>query len=196
MTTYKPISTTIDASDQDYPSQPGVERQKWRKTGIGYKRFFPGIHWTLFYLVLKYYHNEKPNEEHRQKGPFGYIKESGQETGLGLGGPRGAVRTEETRDQGDTIVGMRDYRHGENTEQRYRHCLSGHRPDNQAYQQLCADSIVRDKALADLTAMVREYGTPPATTQPYGPPKILHNKERNAGVGFDVYTVLFILTRR
>ena len=96
----------------------------------------------------------------------------------------------------ETIVGKRDYRHGENTEQRYRHCLSGHRPDNQAYQQLCADNIVRDNALADLTAMVREYGTQPATTQPYGPPKILHNKERNAGVGFDVYTVLFILTRR
>ena len=41
---------------------------------------------------------------------------------------------------------------------------------HQAYQQLCADNIVRDKAIADLTAMVREYGTPPATTQPYGPP--------------------------
>ena len=36
--------------------------------------------------------------------------------------------------------------------------------------------------------MAREYGTPPATTQPYGPPKILHNKERNAGGGFDVYS--------
>ena len=41
---------------------------------------------------------------------------------------------------------------------------------HQAYQQLCADNIVRDKAIADLTAMVREYGTPPTTTQPYGPP--------------------------
>ena len=40
---------------------------------------------------------------------------------------------------------------------------------HQAYQQLCADNIVQDKAIADLTAMVREYGTPPATTQPYGP---------------------------
>ena len=43
---------------------------------------------------------------------------------------------------------------------------------HQAYQQLCADNIVRDKALADLTAMVREYGTPPAATQPYGPPTL------------------------
>ena len=41
---------------------------------------------------------------------------------------------------------------------------------HQACQQLCADNIVRDKAIADLTAMVREYGTPPATTQPYGLP--------------------------
>ena len=32
------------------------------------------------------------------------------------------------------------------------------------------DNIVRDKAIADLTTMVREYGTPPATTLPYGPP--------------------------
>ena len=39
-----------------------------------------------------------------------------------------------------------------------------------AYQQLCADNIARDKVLADLTAMVREYGTPPAATQSYGPP--------------------------
>ena len=39
-----------------------------------------------------------------------------------------------------------------------------------AYQQLCVDNIVRDKALADVSAMVREYGTPPATAQPYGPP--------------------------
>ena len=126
--------------------QPGVERQKWRKTGIVYTSFFPGVHWTLFYLVLKYYHNERPNEEHGQKGQkkttssrvngsrnrsLGYIKESGQETetGLGRGGPRGAVHTEEARDQGETIVGMRDYRHGENTEQRYRYCFLGHRPD-------------------------------------------------------------------
>ena len=41
---------------------------------------------------------------------------------------------------------------------------------HQAYHQLYADNIVRDKMLADLTTMVREYGTPPATTQPYGPP--------------------------
>ena len=37
-----------------------------------------------------------------------------------------------------------------------------------AYQQLCADNIARDKALADLTAMVREYGSSPETTRPYG----------------------------
>ena len=37
-----------------------------------------------------------------------------------------------------------------------------------AYQQLCAENIARDKALADLTAMVREYGSSPAATQPYG----------------------------
>ena len=39
-----------------------------------------------------------------------------------------------------------------------------------AYQQLCTDNIARDKALADLTAMVREYGSSPAATRPYGPP--------------------------
>ena len=39
-----------------------------------------------------------------------------------------------------------------------------------AYQQLCTENIVRDKALADLTTMVREYGLSPAATQPYGPP--------------------------
>ena len=40
----------------------------------------------------------------------------------------------------------------------------------QAYQQLRRDNQARDKALADLTAMVKEYGASPATTQPYGPP--------------------------
>ena len=35
-----------------------------------------------------------------------------------------------------------------------------------AYQQLCTENTVRDKALADLTTMVREYGS--AATQPYG----------------------------
>ena len=39
-----------------------------------------------------------------------------------------------------------------------------------AYHQLCTENIVRDKALADLTTMVREYGSSPAATQPYGPP--------------------------
>ena len=39
-----------------------------------------------------------------------------------------------------------------------------------AYQQLCTDNITRDRALANLTAMVREYGSSPAATQPYGPP--------------------------
>ena len=39
----------------------------------------------------------------------------------------------------------------------------------QAYQQLCRDNVARDKALADLTAMVKEYGESPAATRPYGP---------------------------
>ena len=39
-----------------------------------------------------------------------------------------------------------------------------------AYHQLVAENIARDKALADLTTMVREYGSSPAATQPYGPP--------------------------
>ena len=38
------------------------------------------------------------------------------------------------------------------------------------YHQLCKDNIARDKALADLTAMVREYGSSPAATRPYGSP--------------------------
>ena len=37
-----------------------------------------------------------------------------------------------------------------------------------AYQQLCTENIARDKALADLTTIVREYGESPAVTQPYG----------------------------
>ena len=37
-----------------------------------------------------------------------------------------------------------------------------------AYQQLCAENMARDKALADLTAMVREYGSSPEATRPYG----------------------------
>ena len=40
----------------------------------------------------------------------------------------------------------------------------------QAYQQLRKDNLARDKALADLTAMVKEYGASPAATRPYGPP--------------------------
>ena len=39
-----------------------------------------------------------------------------------------------------------------------------------AYHQLCAENIMRDKALADLTTMVKEYGSSPAATQPYDPP--------------------------
>ena len=39
-----------------------------------------------------------------------------------------------------------------------------------AYHQLCKDNIARDKALADLTVMVREYGSSPAATRPYGSP--------------------------
>ena len=38
----------------------------------------------------------------------------------------------------------------------------------QAYQQLCAEYMARDKALADLTAMVREYSSSPEATRPYG----------------------------
>ena len=37
-----------------------------------------------------------------------------------------------------------------------------------AYQQLCAENMARDKALADLTAMVKEYGSSPEVTRPYG----------------------------
>ena len=39
-----------------------------------------------------------------------------------------------------------------------------------AYQQLRKDNLARDKAMADLTAMVREYGSSPAATRPYGSP--------------------------
>ena len=34
----------------------------------------------------------------------------------------------------------------------------------QAYQQLRRDNLARDKAMADLTAMVKEYGSSPAAT--------------------------------
>ena len=37
-----------------------------------------------------------------------------------------------------------------------------------AYQQLCAENMARDKALEDLTAMVREYSSSPEATRPYG----------------------------
>ena len=40
----------------------------------------------------------------------------------------------------------------------------------QAYQQLYKDNVARDKALEDLTAMVKEYGESPSATQPYGVP--------------------------
>ena len=36
-----------------------------------------------------------------------------------------------------------------------------------AYDQLRAENITQDKALADLSAMVREYGSPPATMWPH-----------------------------
>ena len=42
----------------------------------------------------------------------------------------------------------------------------------QAYQQLRRDNLARDKAMADLTAMVKEYGSSPAATRPYGAPKM------------------------
>ena len=34
-----------------------------------------------------------------------------------------------------------------------------------AYQQLCTENVARDKALADLTAMVRDYSSSPGTTR-------------------------------
>ena len=37
-----------------------------------------------------------------------------------------------------------------------------------AYQQLCTENTARDNALVDLTAMVREYGSSPEATRPYG----------------------------
>ena len=37
-----------------------------------------------------------------------------------------------------------------------------------AYQQLCVENMARDKTLADLTAMVKEYGSSPEATRPYG----------------------------
>ena len=37
-----------------------------------------------------------------------------------------------------------------------------------AYQQLCTENMARDKALADLTAKVREYSSSPEDTRPYG----------------------------
>ena len=37
----------------------------------------------------------------------------------------------------------------------------------QAYDQLHADNITRDKALADLSAMVKEHGSPPAPARPH-----------------------------
>ena len=40
----------------------------------------------------------------------------------------------------------------------------------QAYQQLYKDNVARDKALEDLTAMVKEYGESPSATRPCGPP--------------------------
>ena len=36
-----------------------------------------------------------------------------------------------------------------------------------AYHQLCMENTARDKALADLTTMVREYSSSPAATRPY-----------------------------
>ena len=36
-----------------------------------------------------------------------------------------------------------------------------------AYQQLCTVNVARDKALAYLTAMVREYSSSPATARPH-----------------------------
>ena len=36
-----------------------------------------------------------------------------------------------------------------------------------AYRQLCTDNLARDKALADITAMIKEYGSSP---RPYGSP--------------------------
>ena len=41
-----------------------------------------------------------------------------------------------------------------------------------AYQQLIRDNLARDKAMADLTAMVKEYGSSPAATRPYGSPTL------------------------
>ena len=36
-----------------------------------------------------------------------------------------------------------------------------------AYNQLRVDNIAQDKALADLSAMVKEYGSPPASMRPH-----------------------------
>ena len=36
------------------------------------------------------------------------------------------------------------------------------------YQQLCTENMARDQALADLTAMVKDYSSSPEATRPYG----------------------------
>ena len=38
-----------------------------------------------------------------------------------------------------------------------------------SYRQLCAEYLARDKALAELTAMVEGYGSSPEATRPYSP---------------------------
>ena len=45
------ISITIGASDQDYPMSTGGGKTLVDKNRNNIQKFFPGVQWTLFYLV-------------------------------------------------------------------------------------------------------------------------------------------------
>ena len=166
--------------------QPGVERQKWRKRNR-IQRFFPGIQLNFVLSNLIKFTTRSLRMKTGKRARRRQRAQKSMETGIPLSDtlqspvkrPKPdseeedqevlfAPKRPETKvmpSSGCKITGM-----VKTLDSAIATVSQDTVRIHQAYQQLCADNIVRDKALADQSAMVREYGTPPAMAQPYGPP--------------------------
>ena len=90
-----------------------------------------------------------------------YLEEQDDHEILFLSRTRNAMEPPTIASESTGGHGLRDHQYGENIK---RGCIRRLRIQR-AYQQLSAENVARDKALTDLTAMDREYGSSPVTTQ-------------------------------
>ena len=152
---------------------PGVEGQKWKG-----KRTFSPEHTIDFILTLFKYETQREVRWEARVSP----KEAERTAEVDMEGDHEVLFPPKRRD--DVVIPPTTQRVLEvpdcavgsvtNMVRTLNDAISAVSQDTaqiqQAYQQLRRDNLARDKALADLTAMVKEYGESPAATRPYGPP--------------------------